>query len=122
MSGARSTNFSVVRVKRDLLRRSSIGAIVTRRSQSTRSSGSNETYGLDGTFAFYDNVSVNTYWAKTRTRGFEDDVSYRANFDYRGDRYGAEVERLVVEVLGDDAGMLFAFGQASRYIIDTHWH
>jgi hypothetical protein len=96
VSGARSTNFSVVRVKRDLLRRSSIGAIVTRRSQSTRSSGSNETYGLDGTFAFYDNVSVNTYWAKTRTRGFEDDVSYRANFDYRGDRYGAEVERLVV--------------------------
>ena len=96
VSGARSTNFSVVRVKRDLLRRSSIGAIVTRRSQSTRSSGSNETYGLDGTFAFYDNVSVNTYWAKTRTRGFEDDVSYRANFDYRGDRYGAELERLVV--------------------------
>ena len=96
VSGARSTNFSVMRVTRDLLRRSSIGAIFTRRSQSTQSSGSNETYGLDGTFAFYDNVSVNTYWAKTRTRGFEDDVSYRANFNYRGDRYGAEVERLVV--------------------------
>ena len=96
VSGARSTNFSVVRVTRDLLRRSSIGAIFTRRSRSTRSSGSNETYGLDGTFAFYDNVSINTYWAKTRTSDFEDDVSYRANFDYLGDRYGAEVERLVV--------------------------
>ncbi len=96
VSGASSTNFSVMRVTRDLLRRSSIGAIFTRRSQSTQSSGSNETYGLDGTFAFYDNVSINTYWAKTRTRGLEDDVSYRANFDYRGDRYGAEVERLVV--------------------------
>ena len=96
VSGARSTNFSVVRVKRDLLRRSSIGAIFTRRSRSTQRSGSNETYGVDGTFAFYDNVRVNTYWAKTRTGGFEDDVSYRTQFDYTADRYGLEVERLVV--------------------------
>ena len=35
-------------------------------------------------------------WAKTRTQGFEDDVSYRANFEYGGDRYGVAVERLVV--------------------------
>ena len=96
VSGAQPTTFSVVRVKRDLLRRSSIGAILTRRSLSTRSPGSNETYGLDATFAFYDNVSVNAYWAKTRTQGFEDDVSYRANFEYGGDRYGVAVERLVV--------------------------
>ena len=63
---------------------------------STKASGSNETYGLDGTFGFYDNVSLNTYWAKTQTQGVEDDVSYRAQFDYAGDRYGVEVERLVV--------------------------
>ena len=96
VSGARSTNFSVVRVKRDLLRRSSIGTIFTQRSRSTQRSGSNETYGLDGTFAFYDNVSINTYWAKTRTSGFEDDVSYRTQFYYTADRYGLQVERLVV--------------------------
>ena len=46
--------------------------------------------------SFYDNVRVNTYWAKTRTRGFEDDVSYRTQFDYAADRYGLQVERLVV--------------------------
>ena len=96
VSGTRSTDFSVVRVKRDLLRRSSIGAIFTRRSRSTQHSGSNETYGVDGTFAFYDNVGVNTYWAKTRTEGFEDDISYRTQFDYTADRYGLQVERLVV--------------------------
>ena len=96
VSGAQPTTFSVVRVKRDLLRRSSIGAILTRRSLSTRRPGSNEMYGLDATFAFYDNVSVNAYWAKTRTQGFEDDVSYRANFEDGGDRYGVAVERLVV--------------------------
>ena len=96
VSGAQPTTFSVVRVKRDLLRRSSIGAILTHRSLSTRSPGSNDTYGLDATFAFYDNVSLIAYWAKTRTQGFEDDVSYRASFDYGGDRYGVAVERLVV--------------------------
>ena len=97
VSGAVATSFSVVRVKRDLLRRSSIGAIFTGRSVSTQGTGSSEAYGLDGTFAFYDNLNINTYWAKTVTPGSRDDeVSYRAQLDYRGDRYGVRVERLVV--------------------------
>ena len=91
-----STNFTAIRVKRDVLRRSSLGAIFTRRSRSAAALGSSETYGLDGTFGFYDNLSVNTYWARTRTRGFEDDVSYSGQLDYSGDRYGVRVERLVV--------------------------
>ena len=91
-----STNFTAVRVTRDVLRRSSVGAIFMRRSRSTEALGSNETYGLDGTFGFYDNLNINTYWARTRTRGFEDDVSYRGQLDYAGDRYGVRVERLVV--------------------------
>ena len=49
-----ATNFSVVRIKRDLLRRSSIGAIATRRSIARDGQGSAETYGVDGTFGFYD--------------------------------------------------------------------
>ena len=92
-----ATNFSVVRLKRDVLRRSSIGAIVTRRSVSTRGVGSNEAYGVDGTFAFYDNLTVNTYWATTSTRRLgEDEVSYRAQLDYAGDRSGVALERLTV--------------------------
>ena len=96
-SGVQSTNFSIARVKRDVLRRSSIGAIFTRRSASTEGPGSSETYGVDGTFAFYDNLSVNTYWATTRTPGASrNQDSYRAQLDYAGDLYGVEVERLVV--------------------------
>ena len=95
-SGAPATNFSVVRLKRDLLRRSSIGALFTRRSVSTRGPGSNETFGLDGTFGFYDNLSINTYWAKTRTSALQDDISYRAQLDYNGDRYGVQAQHLVV--------------------------
>jgi TolB-like protein len=95
-SVATATNFSVVRLKRDVLRRSSIGALFTRRSVSRRGNGSNETYGLDGTFGFFDNLHINTYWAKTETAGLEDDISYRAQLDYDADRYGVQLERLVV--------------------------
>ena len=95
-AGAVATNFSVVRLNRDLLRRSRVGAILTRRSVSTRGPGSNETYGVDGTFAFYENLSMNTYWATTRTSGLRDEVSYRGQLDYTGDRYGVQLERLVV--------------------------
>ena len=84
--------------KSDILRRSSIGALFTRRSVSTRDpTGSNDAYGVDGTFAFYDNLNINTYWAETRTPGLRGDaVSYRTQLDYTGDRYGLQLERLVV--------------------------
>ena len=97
VSGAEATNFSVVRVKQDILRRSSIGALFTGRSVSTHGDGSNEAYGVDGRFAFYDNLNINTYWARTHTPDRRvDEVSYRTQFDYRGDRYGVQLERLVV--------------------------
>jgi len=96
-AGARSTNFSVVRVRRDLFRRSSIGLLFTGRSVSTVGAGSAETYGVDGLFSFFENLNINTYWAKTTTPGLrEDDRSYRAQLDYDGDRYGVQAERLVV--------------------------
>ena len=94
-----ATNFSVVRVRRDVLRRSSIGALFTGRSvsASTSGTGSAETYGVDGLFSFYDNLNINTYWAKTTTPGLrEDDLSYRGQLDYNGDRHGVQLEHLVV--------------------------
>ena len=96
-SGSRRTNFSVVRLKRDILRKSSIGLIATGRSVGQFGTGSNVAYGVDGTFAFYDNLSINTYWARTDTPGMPgDDASYRTQLDYAGDRYGVQIERLVV--------------------------
>ena len=92
-----ATNFSVVRLRRDVLRRSSVGLLFAGRSVSNVGTGSNETYGLDGVFSFYDNLNINTYWAKTTTPGLrEDDLSYRGQLDYNGDRYGVQLERLVV--------------------------
>jgi len=86
-----------VRVKRDILRRSSVGGIFTARSVAQSLAGSNQAYGVDGAFAFFSNLFVNTYWAKTRTNGLtEDDTSYRGQLEYAGDRYGVQVERLRV--------------------------
>jgi len=101
VTGSPRTNFSVLRVKSDVLRRSSVGLMFTGRNHvpgaPLASSASNETYGLDGTFAFFDNLAINTYWARTHTDGVSgDDASYRAQLDYAGDRYGVQVEHLAV--------------------------
>ena len=97
LSGAVATNFGVMRLKRDILRRSSVGVIYTRRSIDQTGAGRNEAYGVDGTFAFFDNLTFNTYWAETSTLGLTgDDASYRLQMDYNGDRYGVQLERLRV--------------------------
>ncbi len=94
---AAAANFAVIRLRRDLLRRSSIGVMATARSVSQSGTGSNETYGVDGTFAFFANLSMNGYWARTRTSGVDHkDASYRGQIEYAGDRYGAQFDHLVV--------------------------
>jgi hypothetical protein len=98
--GAESTNFAVVRLKRDILRRSAVGALFTNRSASVvgRRAGANRVFGADATLAFFENVSVVSYVAKTQTPGFEGrDSSYQGQFIYAGDRHGLTAEHLVVE-------------------------
>ena len=92
-----ATHFTVLRARRDVLRRSSIGAMFTGRSESQSSNGSNEAYGIDGMFGFFDDLTINTYWARTKTKdSTTDDSSYRGQFDYAGDRYGLQLEHLLV--------------------------
>jgi hypothetical protein len=96
-SGAASTNFSVVRFKRDVLSRSSVGLLATGRNAARGGVGDNIVYGADGTFAFLTNLAINTYWARSETPGRSgDDTSYRAQLLWPGDRYGIHVERVAV--------------------------
>ena len=98
VSGARSTNFTVLRVKRDLLRRSSVGMIYTGRSVSLVGDGASHAYGMDANFAFFENVNFNGYFAKTHTPDSTGkDTSYQARFNYAADRWGVEVDHLLVE-------------------------
>jgi hypothetical protein len=95
--GVRSTNFSVVRLRRDLLKRSNIGLLLTGRTVGQSGAGTNGLYGIDSTFGFFDNLNINTYWARSQTSGRSGrDVSFRGQLDLQGDRYGAQLEHLVV--------------------------
>jgi hypothetical protein len=98
-----ATNFSVVRLRRDFLARSDIGVIGTYRNTSlTEGAASNSLFGVDGNFAFYQNLQMNTYYAITRTSFNEggnigdDQASYLGNVTYAADRYGVILEHLYV--------------------------
>lgn len=94
-AGAASTNFSAVRIKRDIFRRSSFGIIATERRPSA--GDANLAVGADLTLRFYDNLQANAYYARTRTADVSGDTSsYRGQFEYTGDRYGVSVEHLMV--------------------------
>ncbi len=91
------TNFTVLRAKRDVLRRSSVGAMFTGRSRSQLAEGSNTAFGVDGALGFYDDLTINTHWARTRTQDRTgNDTSYRGHLDYAGDRYGVQLEHLLI--------------------------
>ena len=110
------TNFSVVRYRRDLLRRSGFGFIATNRSPTSLTTGSSQTLGGDAGFVFYRFLDIGGYYAQTRTPGLLDDnVSYNGNFAWRPDRYGFSYEHTVVgEGFLPDVGFLPRSGGFQR--------
>ena len=98
--GIQGTNFTVLRVKRDILDRSSIGALFTNRSVSMDGGGANRAYGMDASFAFFQNLEMGAYWARTRSPSETgDEESWQAAVSYEGDTYGGSASYL--EVGGD---------------------
>jgi hypothetical protein len=113
-----STNFTVARVKRDILRRSSIGMMVTNRSNSTVvSDASNLAYGADASFSFFQNVSFGGYYAQSKVDGKNDDnQSYQGRFDYAADRYGLQLQFLDVgQNFNPEVGFVRRFGFDRTY-------
>jgi hypothetical protein len=107
------TNFSVVRVRRDILQRSSIGALFTNRSVSRVAPGSSQVYGVDANFVLSQNTNLGGYLAGSRTGGSSRDaLSYRGNFNYAADRYGLQLDRTVV---GDNFNPEVGFLRRSQY-------
>ena len=94
-ASAQPTNFSVLRVKRDVFSRSNIGALYTRRAET--SAGVQETFGVDALYSASRGLNVNAFFARTRTPGVEShDTSHLARIDYNADRYGLQLEHLSV--------------------------
>ena len=96
--GVPATNFGVVRLKRDVLRRSTIGMLYTHRSIDSSGRGANSLIGVDGVFGFFTNLNINTYIAKTASAApGGDGMSYRAQLDYNSDRYGLQLEHMLLD-------------------------
>ena len=103
---AGATNFSALRIKRNLLRRSNIGVMATRRGPAltgatpTRQEAS-YTVGADATMLFFKSISVTSYYARTSTPDAGGRTvsgsSYRGRFDFTDDRYGAAVEHILID-------------------------
>jgi len=92
-----ATNFLVARVKHDVLRRSNIGIIATRRAPQRGATGSNGLVGVDTSWNLFENIQAGSYYARSATPGLPgDETSYRAYFRYVPDRYGVEAEHLKV--------------------------
>ena len=107
-AGIVPTNFSVARVKRDILRRSSVGVIATHRNNSFDYEGSNSLIGVDAAFTFYENLNINAYYSKTQTQGLNGkDDSYLARVSYGSDRYGFSFSHVTIgEDFKPDVGFL----------------
>ncbi|MGE0704753.1 MAG: DUF5916 domain-containing protein, partial [Vicinamibacterales bacterium] len=92
------TTFSALRLRRNVLRRSSVGAIATGRWPAASGSDRNALIGADLDLRFYDNLVAGGYWARTSTPGADGgDSSYRARVDYNADRYGLGLDHIAVE-------------------------
>ena len=97
-AAALATNFTVLRVKRDIAWRSHIGGIYTRRDETAAgSAGAGETFGVDALYSASRSLNVNAYLARTRKPGVRgDDASGLLRLDYNADRYGLQLEHLAV--------------------------
>jgi Domain of unknown function (DUF5916) len=97
LSGQPSTNFSVVRVRRDILRRSNIGVLAVNRSANGSRRSGNQTFGVDGVFSFFQHLNINSFVARTNTPGLGDNPnSYRVQLEYNADRYGLVLENMMI--------------------------
>jgi len=100
---ALATNFSALRLKRNVLRRSNVGVMATRRAPGLGTSGADSSYtaGVDATMLFFKSINVTSYYALTNTPDATGasvtGSSYRGRFDYNADRYGATAEHMLID-------------------------
>lgn len=77
-----AANFSVVRVRRDILANSDVGAIFVNR-QSDSPGASHRAYGVDANFQFVENLTANMYVAKTNSASLPSDRNWARKFAVR---------------------------------------
>ncbi len=91
-----STNFSVVRVRRDILSRSDLGGIFVNKQASDGSS--NRTFGVDTNFNFFNYLDISGYALQTDTPGAEGGESAaRGRIEWDDDRFRIQGSYLTID-------------------------
>jgi hypothetical protein len=91
------TNYSVLRLRRDVLKSSGIGMMALSRD-ALSGDDFNRTFVADGNFAFGTTTSINTWLARTQTRGAAGkDWAGTLSFGYRTDRWVARANHTSIQ-------------------------
>jgi hypothetical protein len=91
-----STNFTVGRVKRDILGQSDIGAIFVNKAES--GGGFNRTYGADASFRFLNYLDVSSYVLKTDSPDLQGkDMAGNLQVSWNDDFYDIRAGHLIVD-------------------------
>ena len=90
-----STNFSVLRLRRDVLQRSDVGAIFV--NKQAAGGQYNRTYGIDGNFTLLNNLDVTSFFLKTDTPGVQnEDMAGNITAAWSGPLLQLEGQHLVI--------------------------
>src|SRR3989441_3459818 len=90
------SNFTVIRIKRDVFERSNVGAIFTNR-MSGKPGDHNRAFGIDGNFRLFQNLILQSFVAKTQTPNLKgEDWSWRGRAAYDNDFVAVELAHLDV--------------------------
>lgn len=96
-SGARAATFTVGRLKRDVGRRHTVGAILTHRTANETGASANVVAGADAAFWLADNVTAGGYFARSDNGNGTAGSSFRGQIDFNGDLFGASGDYLLVD-------------------------
>ena len=97
-ANALATNFTALRLKRNIFRRSNVGVIATRRGPSAAAArDASYAVGADLTLLVLKSINLTAYYSRTGVPGVGGDTaSYRGRFDFNDDRYGASAEHMLI--------------------------
>jgi len=98
-TNAPQTNFTVLRIKRDVLKRSTVGAIYTGRSQSAVQPGqSSHAYGIDAGLNLFDNLTADGFYSLADTPGLGGTKqSYGGGVGMNPDNWGLSLRHLFID-------------------------
>jgi RluA family pseudouridine synthase len=115
--GRPSTNYTVVRVRRDLFRSSDIGAIILSREPNGDSGDFNRVVGVDTNFRFFRDLSINGFFATSESPGVTSDQdSAKASIGWEDSAKRLQASIMTIgEGFRDDLGFVRRTGVTRQF-------